>query len=192
MLLPLSGQVYLRQTFGRYACDPRTAKGEVLEKILMVGAIPENGGVSSADRMHLRQCLLDLRAANVNVSPDFEVSVANIDPRFGGEDFLKGGHKADVVALCYVFNPPFRGHGENTRYGTLAVSPDHFQDRAWHDAAINSGARAVWTMGDILEINASHFLVDNGRLQLAARGETRLKETAVLLQDKYAMRMALR
>lgn len=170
----------LRAEFRHYADE--IAQGSFpLKKILMVGARlndPANARhLNSADRQWLSSALLALRQHKIPYDPDLDVSVVNIEPDQGGEDFLKGEYKADLVVFCYVFNPPDRPYFKNNADGFFSISNDHHKDKIWHDQTVKTGARAAFVVGGHTEINDSH--IRNGWAEAAGKPHFKLIENEI-------------
>lgn len=147
-----------------------------LRNILMVGAMTdESGNLSDNDRSWLRSGLMILKKAEIPVSPRFNVSIANLNPEYGGEDFLTGKFAADLVIICSVYNPP-EGMGSNVpHHGFYARSPLHSQESIWHDRVMASGAKALYVVGStVTEINAEHFRQEGSKLRLISQTQGNL------------------
>lgn len=115
-----------------------------IQTIMMVGGIPcPVRGVS--DTHHLSATFCALSALNIPVSAEFDVDVVNIEKRYGRRDFLKETSQADLVILCFLFNPFYEDSPQDN--GRFSISEKHFERGAWHDAALRVGARVISVIG---------------------------------------------
>jgi hypothetical protein len=183
MKLPSENVLSLQQKFeeaGYLGAQP-AGKGEV-RKILMVGATTDQfDDLSEADEAYLTSTLRDLKEKGVLVAPDFRIAISNIDPLFGGEDFLAGKYSADLVVLCLVYNPDAGERRDSD--GFYATSPRHFDFNAWHDAVAATGAKFVSVVGDDGEINAGHIGIRGGKFRLLREN---FPETVFVNEDYVA------
>lgn len=155
----------LRSQFAHYSGRAPGEAAAPLKKILLVGATLEaSGALSENDRAYFRALLDNLESAHVSVDPDFEVEIANIDPAYGGEDFLQGRYDADLVMVCFVYDPDKSEKPEAA--GPCASSPHHFLPRVWHDSVVKTGARYLCAVSAGNEVGAAHFSIDGGSLKL--------------------------
>ena len=139
----------LRAEFGRVAANSNLVP---LRTISMVGAYPGEEGLPDAqDGFRLAKTLRLLRHCNIPLHPEFEVDVVNIHPAHGGRDFLKETKPADVIVLCFLFNPPSHPElymEEPQHVGIHAISTHHLSATAWHDSAVRVGAKIITVFGN--------------------------------------------
>jgi hypothetical protein len=171
-----SGLFSLRKKFTAEAAGDSPVKIEPVKSIMLVGARTTRGadGVvcldESSDGVWLMGALHELARQGIPVDPAYEISVVNIDPAFGGEDFLTTEQKADAVVTCFVFNPgdcsPHDLAQPEYRHGLFALSPHHCDNDLWYESALRTGAKVVIAIGGWSEINGEHFLRPEGKLKL--------------------------
>lgn len=117
----------------------------ILKSLMFVGGIPDHSrGLGDNDRSTLLQCVEILRRLGVPLNGGFHVfkehgdpldfgddlSIVNIDPKYGGRDFLKEDGRSDVVILGNI------AHAE---------SRDDYQDRLNRDRVLGKNLiRGVW------------------------------------------------
>jgi hypothetical protein len=192
MLLPANAQHPLRDAFARYA--PGTPP---LENVLMVGAaLDDRCRLSPQDTGYLRRALEVLESAGGGLSRDFRVSALTLDTRYNAfGDFLSGGHKADLLVYCYLYNPPSPEMADMVNRDACLTSPLHFAPGIWHDRAVETGARAVFVVGgEKMEICKKHLEREDSPLRLfraakedvAAGVRGRPADTALFLRRDYA------
>jgi hypothetical protein len=182
MILSSQNVVSLQNKFRAAGLTKTNASTPEIKKILLVGATTDEfDELSTADEAYLTGTLRDLKEKGVSVARDFEVSIVNIDPAFGGEDFLAKKFSADLVVLCLVYNPNLSEDRDSD--GFYATSPRHFEPEAWHNAVAATGARFVSVVGDDGEINASHIGIRGGKFRLLREG---FPET-VFINEDYSM-----
>ncbi|HTK83678.1 MAG TPA: hypothetical protein VL625_01205 [Patescibacteria group bacterium] len=183
MKLPSENILSLQQKFAAAEyVNAAPDKTSDVKKILMVGATTGAlNELSDADEAYLTGSLRDLKEKGVSVASDFQVSIANIDPAFGGEDFLAGNFSADLVVLCLVYDP--NRSEQRDAAGFYATSPRHFENNAWHDAVAATGAKFVSVVGDDGEINAGHIGIRGGKFRLLRES---FPETVFISEDYLA------
>jgi|GEM_PF-2893951 len=143
--------------FAKYSKGSNVLKNadiDPIEDFLLIGAIMENGFLSPNDLIFLLMSVLKCRDLGIDVAPDFDVNVANIDMKHGGEDFLSGRYKADCLVSCFVYNGP-KAEGYNCKH--LKSDYSDIQN-IWYHAAMRSNARFAFVFGDLdTEVTAQHF-----------------------------------
>jgi hypothetical protein len=152
MIVPKDITQRLRKEFQQY-CAP-IEYNKTIKKILLVGAKIEDDQIIN-DEITLSWNLMKLKEFGIPVDQQFELEAVNIDPVYGGEDFLVGQYNADFILICWIFN----GFDITNKYeGDYSRSPYHsFKDR-WLTAAVNSGAKVLYVAGTkSTEINERHF-----------------------------------
>ncbi|MBI4031227.1 MAG: hypothetical protein HY370_06075 [Proteobacteria bacterium] len=148
----------LRERFLRYCAPPGTA--DALSRILLVGALMDDEDekqLAPYDAMFASYALCALKKAGIAVSPFFDIEVANL---LYGRDFLRDSFQADLVILCYVYNPFSREEASSSYmhfFPRLLTSEKHFDPGVWHDALMRCGAKVLAVFGDESEINEKHF-----------------------------------
>lgn len=135
----------LRTTFGRVAANSNLPP---LRTISMVGAFPgPNGLPYDHDEYRLLKTLKMLNDCDLPLDPEFEVDVVNIHAACGGRDFLKETKPADVVVLCFIFNPPV-DPPHSCNKGIFTISELHHGNNVWHDSAVRVGTKIISVYGD--------------------------------------------
>lgn len=196
MPITLPHQHALRALFHDVTRDSRAATNDntitPLRDILMVGATFDflTGIPSTRDLLFLETAMETLAATRTPISYDFRVGVANLDPRFGGEDFLSKSFnaKADVLLMCFLYNREPDCPHTNPVY---ANSPRHNEPGIWHDKAVETGARAIFAFGNKSgrsvverggEVNHTFFERENGRFSTVARATLMIRDEFSLAQ----------
>lgn len=178
----------LRVKFG-HAANKAAADTNLppLRTISMVGALPgENGLPDDVDAYRLVQTLNLLNKCHIPLHPTFEVDVVNIHPDHGRRDFMNETKPADVVVLCFIFNPRMcAGYymKDHAAKGLHAISKHHHEHGAWHDSALRVGAKIITVFGNDgdTEVGPGVFQPDAQDSQFL-----RLKHPAALRYDDYA------
>jgi hypothetical protein len=160
------------------------ASAPPLKSILLVGGVLEGGRLYREDVAKLRNAVMMARAQGATFSPETKVAIANLSRDSGGEDFLGGGMKADMILMCFLFNPPPRD--EQDREGYYAVSPRHHEPGIWHDSVVKAGAKALWVVGGWSEINSDHFMPEKSPLRLIRDNHM----ISFFLRENYAKKLA--
>ena len=161
-------QGYLREEFVEYTVSGPVMPERLLTDIMMVGAEPdfgsdneENGYFGCYDIEYLKGALHDLHDLSIPVAEQFRVSVVNMAPEWGGEDFLapEFNRSCDVLIICHIpkdgalshaqFFTPFSPQNRTSGY-------DNGID-AWHKAALKTGAKAVIACGGKSEVGENDF-----------------------------------
>lgn len=147
-----------RVTPGGQECAP-------LKKILMVGAVMDDKeALGVYDRDYLEVVMETLRVRGVPVAADFEIKICNLDPQYGGGDFLRDeGIEADIVIACYIFDPRTARRADDPEEGrdlVFKVSEQHTEKGVWHKSARRAGVKVIAVMSateDSEEIQADSF-----------------------------------
>lgn len=173
----------LREKFAAF-CRPGTLEQLALKTICMVGAYNSPNGMPwyDLDRMYLELTLRRLNDNNIAVDPEFDIEIENKDPKEGGKDFLLRTKPADLLIICYVFNPPATvaaDYSSDHGAGHFTISKKHFEKTAWHDAAARINAKIISIIGNDLssEIGPAHFMPANDNSQfvkLESHAESRM------------------
>lgn len=165
-----------------------------IKNILLVGAKIKNDLLWKDDAYDLEWALYALKDLGISIHPDFGISIANIDPAQGGEDFLQGQYEADLILFCWIFNPQFPQHLKGItseslwrkmalqRTGNHSISPNFLHKQKWLESAARSGAKVLVTRGMEGEINETYFEGDAFKV-IKPRGE--MGSIAVLLSVNY-------
>lgn len=155
----------LRELFAEYARPQNTALSP-LRRFSLVGAHPDRYGLPSdePDSWRLELGMQILADCGYPIAPDFDIDIINIQPVYGGRDFLKETKPTDVVMLCWVFNP-LDGAEAIDAYNTplsgdFMISPTHFLPHSWYSAAQRTDAKIIMVYGDDggTEVGPNRFL----------------------------------
>lgn len=186
----------LRAEFAAYCRPAANQNTPPLQKISMIGAIPDSTSIiSDNDHLYLATTFLRLNHHGIAVSPEFDLDIINIHPDFGGRNFHEETQQTDLAIFCMIFNPP---EYQKTSFnkdlhlqGIFAISAQHHNRDVWHDSALRVGAKILSVFGGYhTEINGNHFrrfndpqfdVFDQGEVSWEA---TLLKHTSYELPPK--------
>lgn len=154
-------QDYLKEHFAEKTVD--FVSDGVMSSIVLIGGTPRNGQLSSNDRFYLENAFDLFQATSIPVARNFHVSVANIDPVYGGVDALDAQQSvpADVWIICFLPNQNVQNL--SSRFVALGhtnhlYSPLDKGLGEWHQAASRNKVKAIVTMGMGSEVNHLDFL----------------------------------
>ena len=181
-----------------------------INRVLMVGALRENGVISDSDFTLLRRFSNVLEHWNVPQAADFSrlhepaarsglptVRTMNIRPDQGGEDFLKSAVSCDAIILCNIPRdiPKREEIDRMVKHGMLsavsnllssfAASADHDNLPLWRDQIKQSGAKMVMVTNtdgfELSELNDGSFL----SVSVPYMGESAGKNVGILVRKDY-------
>lgn len=125
-----------------------TAEGlEPLGRIATVGGRFQDGGFERDDHSAVFSIFYYLLESGLRLSPDFTITNYNLDPDYGGRDFLDpaGPDPADLVLFLMVFDSPAKDiphFSSRLLNNECCVSPLHSRE-AFRKAAERTGAKML-------------------------------------------------
>ncbi len=102
------------------------------QEAMALGAVDQDKLISALQRLH---------RLSIQVAENFSLSLVNKQKEYGGENFLDGTHKADLVITCDVW-----GAGKVRSRGAVTVDDRHHVQGIWAKAAKESGAKVIMTI----------------------------------------------
>ena len=180
-----SGMINLRRDYARF-CGVNDNQPQ-LKKIMMVGAITEDNAeycLSDSDLGFFARTIRTLYESGMHVHPEFEIDIVNIDENCGGRDFLRETTPADLVMLCFLFNPS-KSYTDSAGYpnmGFYAISDKHYLQNAWNNAALTVDAKVISIYGDdVTEVGPDAFLrADNNQYEIRVSAGSTIKPTILV------------
>ncbi len=155
---------YLQDEFSLVSKGPVNLEGQIVEplkKITIIGGKADHSG-NDIDAIEDLFARLSLAGIPLHHEPEFDI--VNIDPKFGGRDFLKETDgEADLIISGFIFNPPkeeLKNYiSPSPVFSQLMVSRDHFEPSIWHDRAVALKAKmiAVVAAGEESEVGTNFF-----------------------------------
>ncbi len=183
---------------------PSPAQKDSLRRIVAVGAIYTEEGLSLGDKKYLETTLRECAALGVSVDPDFEMVPVNFfdDPYTGhfhepARDFLSPAFvcKADILMICAVFKPDFFSwsHTPARCFEPIcAISPHQADDNAWRKGAARSGPSLIMTFEDGSTVTAKDFVCrEYPLIHVKPEGEGCLYGQGVLVEKEFAVRLGI-
>jgi hypothetical protein len=134
-----------------------------IKHITAVGASYESSdGLSLAEEDLLCFSIESLLDLGVVVAEDFTLNILNLEWDIES-DFLSPNLKTqtDLVLICNIFEPTHVLEGDQTQQGIFSLSPHHFQENSWQDAASRSGCNFIIVQRYIGSLSPQKFLGDN-------------------------------
>lgn len=172
----------------------------VLRRVTAVGALHDpQKGLRGGDPFYFEKAILQCASEGLPIAPDFELTPINL-LRGPEQDFIAPDFRidADLLMFCAIYEPGtplFRSHPLTQKLlAECPVSLHHLDSGAWRRAALRCGPLAIFTVGDVAEINAGHFVcAEYPQIRLGPESHIRLTmDHALLVQRDLAEKTGLR
>lgn len=168
---------------------------EPIRKITAVGAAYTKNGLSDGDKIYLRAALETCQDLSIPVSDQFTLTPLNI-AYSADQDFLnpKLAVPADLILLCFVFNPPKLIAEKFMREDAVwyaRLSPRHFREGAWLDAAKRAGAKVIIPFAAGLEVDVD-YLMRGCSGKGGAFSAIKMPAREILMRRQFLQEMAIR
>lgn len=158
-----------------------------LRSLLMVGAkLNEAGELSANDTAYFFWAFHALHRAGIPVSPDFTVDTINMDPVHGGEDFLTGDYRADILMACWMYDPLIHEKQYISSQGACMSSSQALIRGIWYEKAVAAQAKAICTVGGVHEVNHKDF--EGPAYEVLSQGFIQDKPSHLLVDRRYINR----
>ncbi len=163
-----------------------------VRSIATVGGRFENGAFKGTDEDYFWQTICYLADSEITIDPDFTITNYNLDPEYGGRDFLDRPDQADLLFFMVVFNPEGRSairHFSNyPKYSDACVSRLH-SEQAFRESARATKARFIACQAiSRTEIGEWVFSPD---AEDVAESDLQY-ETVIITRDRFILRETFR
>lgn len=142
----------------------RAGTVDPLRSILCVGGQGTPHGLRGNDKSFFEVAIPYLAESEVPVDPDFRIEICNLDPAYGGKDFLEYDAQIDLILFMFLLSPEPKDVGYfslRERFLPTTVSPHHAPG-AFREAIRRTDARAIMFRASGNEVDEGFILSQTG------------------------------